>query len=151
MGSTKPVYLILGLFIIAGLLVTGCNATPAVTTLPQGATTYSGWPELTNGDKGFVHSDGIISGAGVQVLPYIAGNNLVMQILNYNSVNDTFTTQKNVAVNVRLPDGLTAMNKTLQLFSPDGNKEITLEYTVDQDWLKFTVPELNTWLVAVLQ
>jgi hypothetical protein len=161
MGRIKPVNLLFGLFIIAVLLVTGCDNIPTVTAIPSSTVpattgpeptvTYSGWPTLINGDKGFVHSDGVVTGAGVQVLPYIAGNNLVMQILNYNYVNDKFVILKNLLVSVRMPDGLTAMNKTLKLISPDVKTEITLEYTIEGDWLKFTVPELNSWAVAELE
>jgi hypothetical protein len=89
--------------------------------------------------------------AGVQVLPYVSGNNMVIHILNYNYAGNQFTTQKNVEIRIKIPDGLTTMNKTLQLLSPDGNAETTVEYTVDEGWLQFTVPELYIWSVAILQ
>ena len=47
--------------------------------------------------------------------------------------------------------GFTAKNKTLTLLSPDGGADIKLDYTAEEGWLKFTVPELYIWSVAVLK
>ena len=91
------------------------------------------------------------AGAGVQIIPYISGNNIVVHILNDNYANNAFTTQINVPVSVKIPGGLTAQNKTLTLLSPDGKAAVNLEYTVEAGWLKFTVPELYIWSVVVLK
>jgi len=88
---------------------------------------------------------------GVQILPYINGNNLVVHILNYNYAGGDFAIQKQVPVRVKMPQSLTAKNKTLTLLSPDGNVNQPLEYKYEEGWIEFTIPELYIWSVVILQ
>lgn len=88
---------------------------------------------------------------GVQLLPYDGGNHMVIHILNYNYADNEFVKQNDVSIRVRMPEGFTVNDKLLTLLSPDNDTDITVEYTADEGWLKFTVPELYIWSVAVLK
>ncbi len=87
---------------------------------------------------------------GIQLLPYTGDNKLAVHILNYSYEENDFTTQKDISISVIIPEGFSAEGKTLTLLSPDGNAGLTLEYTLEDGRLSFTVPELYIWSVAVL-
>jgi hypothetical protein len=138
--------------------------TDGIYTLGKGSfiffSDYIGWKYWANMDQAAFnqiketiapYSEPNVAPAGVQLLPYISGNNMVVHILNYNYKNNDFVTQKSLLFSIRLPEGVTAMNKTLTLLSPDGNVNLNVPYTADDGWLKFSIPELYIWSVVVLK
>ena len=83
------------------------------------------------------------------VVIYRRGDSLILHLLNYAYDRGThdFRDLTNIRLTVTIPEGVRLEGKTLKLVSPDA-PEITLEYTVENGRVTFTVPSLHCYSVA---
>ena len=102
-----------------------------------------------------------ITGAGVDlgletnasrdlsIMVYERENSLFVHLINYsydNSAHD-FTPQTQIEITLTIPANVNLTGKTLRLLSPDTD-ETTLEYTVQNDKVTFTVPSVHEYSIA---
>lgn len=87
----------------------------------------------------------------VQVIPYTAGEILVVHILNYDFQNQKFSEKKDFQVQIHIPDGFSTDGKTLIIVSPEVDGEKVIEFQQSENVISFTVPTLQIWDVGILK
>ena len=87
----------------------------------------------------------------VQVIPYTAGERLVVHILNYDFQNKDFIRQENLQIKIHVPDGYLTKDKTMKIISPDYKGETTVDFNIEDGMIVFTVPSLYIWDIAILE
>jgi hypothetical protein len=87
--------------------------------------------------------------ANLGVVAYRGQNSLLLHLLNYTYDRGTrnFRDLTNLQLTLTIPKGVQLEGKTLKLVSPDA-AETTLEYTVENGKVTFTVPSLHCYSVA---
>lgn len=87
----------------------------------------------------------------VQVIPYTAGERLVVHILNYDFQNQEFLEKKDFRAQIHIPDGFSTDGKTLKIVSPEFDGEKVVEFQQSGNVISFTVPTLRIWDVGILK
>jgi len=67
-------------------------------------------------------------------------------LLNYNNERDSVL--KNIRVSLEIPDKQDVDN--LEVFSPDNNKTVNIDFHIENNRLIFVIPELKTYDLAVI-
>jgi hypothetical protein len=101
--------------------------------------------------KGLVADLGLETNASgdLGMVVYRRGDSLLLHLLNYTYDRGTrdFRDLTNLQLTLTVPEGVQLEGKTLRLVSPDA-AETTLEYTVENGKVTFTVPSLHCYSVA---
>tara|TARA_R110002050_G_scaffold91784_6_gene192538 strand:+ start:25447 stop:27612 length:2166 start_codon:yes stop_codon:yes gene_type:complete len=72
---------------------------------------------------------------------------LMLHLVNYDTDRDSLV--KNIEINLRVPEGKNV--KDVRLFSPDGDIDIGINYHTNIDKVNFTIPQLETYNLIVIQ
>jgi len=75
------------------------------------------------------------------------GGKLLVHLLNYDA--ERHTSVDNVEVSVQLPHGKAVAG--IRMLSPDTKTALDLKPVLNQEWVRFTVPAVQTYSVAVIQ
>jgi len=101
--------------------------------------------------KGLVGDLGLETDASgdLGVVVYRRGDSLLLHLLNYSYDRETrdFRDLKDIRLTVTIPEGVRLEGKTLRLVSPD-MEEATLEFTVENGRVTFTVLRLHNYSLA---
>ncbi|OGH72679.1 MAG: hypothetical protein A3I93_03855 [Candidatus Magasanikbacteria bacterium RIFCSPLOWO2_02_FULL_43_22] len=87
----------------------------------------------------------------IQIIPYTAGERLVVHILNYDFQNHKFLEKKDFQVQINIPDGFSTDGKTLKIVSPEFDGEKVVKFQRSGNVISFTVPTLHIWDVGILK
>jgi len=87
----------------------------------------------------------------IQIIPYTAGERLVVHILNYDFQNHEFLEKKDFQVQINIPDGFSTDGKTLKIVSPEFDGEKVVKFQRSGNVISFTVPTLHIWDVGILK
>ena len=71
---------------------------------------------------------------------------IIVHLLNYNNERDSVL--KNIRVSLEIPDKQDVDN--LEVFSPDNNKTVNIDFHIENNRLIFVIPELKTYDLAVI-
>lgn len=105
--------------------------------------------KLVNAIQQFTKAD--IAPKKVQVIPYTAGERLIVHILNYDFQSRKFLEKKDFQVQIHIPDGFSTDGKTLKIVSPEFDGEKVVEFQRSGNVISFTAPTLRIWDVGILE
>jgi len=83
------------------------------------------------------------------IMVYKKDGSLLLHFINYDYNNQThdFIPKNQIAVTLTLPDDINLTGKTLRLLTPDTNEK-TVDYIVQENKIKFTIPDIHEYLIA---
>jgi hypothetical protein len=105
--------------------------------------------KLVDAVRQFIKAD--VTPEMVQVIPYTTGERLVVHILNYDFQTKDFIHKENLQLKIRVPDNYLPQDKTMKIISPDYEGETTVDFTIEDGMIVFTVPSLYIWDIAILE
>ena len=68
---------------------------------------------------------------------------------DYELQQDQVNEQENISVEIRLPAGFNA--QAVKVISPDFEGTEEIEFTITNEYITFTVPQLHIWDVVVIE
>jgi len=88
----------------------------------------------------------------LSILIYKKGDSLLIHFINYdyNYQNHDFVSKNQIELTVTIPEGFDLKGKKLRLISPDADEK-TLDYTVQNNKVRFVVPEVHEYSVVVFE
>ncbi len=86
----------------------------------------------------------------IYLMPWAGMDQLVIHILNNNFDGD-YIPQKELAIRVHLPEGFESTNRQLYIIPVESGKKTAIDFTVEDGWLTFNLPELDIWSAAVFE
>jgi len=94
--------------------------------------------------EGLTQRDGFVQ-------TYLSGDGLYVHLINYNYdlTTDAIEPVENLSLRVRCPAGFTPSG--VKLISPDWGQETELEFSVDDGYISFEVPELLFWDILIIE
>ena len=87
----------------------------------------------------------------VFVQSYLAGDRLYVHLINYDYelTTDTVNPAQGLSLQVRCPSDFVPSN--IKLISPDLGQTVELEFSMDNGYVSFEVPELLFWDVVIME
>jgi len=83
------------------------------------------------------------------IMVYKKNDSLLLHFINYDYNNQThdFIPKNQITITLAIPDNINLTGKTLRLLTPDTNEK-TINYTVQGNKIKFTIPDIYEYLIA---
>jgi len=89
---------------------------------------------------------------GTTMFTQMGDKRILVNLVNYNVdiETDIVKTVANVSIRIMLPNGFSMSDKHILLVSPDSDKEVALNCTLDDKYVETTIPELRIYAVLVI-
>jgi hypothetical protein len=88
----------------------------------------------------------------ISIVAYKRGDSIIVHFINhdYNNITHEFVPKRFIEVEVSIPDGVNLSGKKLKLLTPDANEKI-IEYSIQENKVKFVIPEIYEYMIVFFE